>query len=325
MLFFYTLYVVSVLINLTAVVLATELNVDSNIVASTLSSQEIRYFDIDVTFTEPIITQSNGDTTISIDNTTLISEPTYPMLPQRLVSLYIPEGYEVSSVQVLAETSSALGTNHIIPPAPYPDSPLDHKPTVRNESIYLSDEPFPRSIVRTYGARDIYGYDIFQIAVFPITYYPFNGTLFFHRRMTVRINVQGMSSESVGESEEERGFIGSIVDNDEALSGAFESSVSVVSADSPRPTGTQTFEYIIVYKSPDFDAAANKIGIWKYQKGYTVGLASLSYFQSNFDGYDLAEKIRNGLKYLHDNYGTKWVLREGELSTSALLKRPTSG
>ncbi len=322
------------LVLLPSLVLSTELDVGTNIATSEMYSQQLRYFNVDVAFSDPVLTMEDGSTSITIENTTLVSEPTHPMLPMRIVTLYIPEGYQVSSVEVIELVTRSLGADHQVLPAPYPISPIDHKPSERNTSIYGSPEPFPPQSFMTYGTRRLMGYNVFQVATFPITYYPINGSLLFHPRIRIRAQLEWTGTEGPGKEEEERGFISSIVENDFALEEGFGTPVVPDHSDSdgagegegesgtteggadgegePQADSGPTYEYLIVYHSPTFNSAANRLGTWKYQKGYTVGLASTAYFNSNYAGYDLAEKIRNGLKNLHDNYGTQWVVLIGD-------------
>lgn len=318
---------------LPSLVQSTELDIGANIATSEMYSQELRYFNVDVAFSDPVLTMVDGSMSITVENTTLVSEPTHPMLPMRIVSLYIPEGYDVSSVEAVELVTSSLGADHQVPPAPYPISPFDHKPSEKNVSVYSSQESFPSRPFTTYGTRHLMGYNVFQIAVFPITYYPVNGSLLFHSRIRIRAHLEWTGTEDSGKDEEERGFISSIVENDFALEEGFgtpfvpdnpdpeggegEGEPGTTEDDSdgggnPQQDSGPTYEYLIVYYSPTFSSAANRLGTWKYQKGHTVGLASTAYFNSNYAGYDLTEKIRNGLKNLHDNFGTQWVVLLGD-------------
>ncbi|MHA1687906.1 MAG: C25 family cysteine peptidase [Promethearchaeota archaeon] len=66
---------------------------------------------------------------------------------------------------------------------------------------------------------------------------------------------------------------------------------------------------IITPDSSDFVNAITPLMEWKNQKGVkTIILRNFS----KYEGKDNAEKIRNMIRYYHENYGTQWVLLAGD-------------
>ncbi|MGB2697782.1 MAG: C25 family cysteine peptidase, partial [Candidatus Zixiibacteriota bacterium] len=53
---------------------------------------------------------------------------------------------------------------------------------------------------------------------------------------------------------------------------------------------------------------------WKTMKGTHTGVIEMSYILDYFPGYDNAEKVRNYIKHMHDNFYTRWVLLGGDVS-----------
>jgi hypothetical protein len=74
--------------------------------------------------------------------------------------------------------------------------------------------------------------------------------------------------------------------------------------------GTSTIDYLII-TSEDFESAAEPLATWKTQRGLVSTIETVEDISENYEGADLAEKIRNCIIDYHDNHDTLWVVLAG--------------
>jgi len=81
------------------------------------------------------------------------------------------------------------------------------------------------------------------------------------------------------------------------------------------PMGSQkdaTLDYAII-TSPDFAQYFEPLKEWKNQKGIKTEIFTTDSIYSNYSGRDNQEKIRNFIKYIHENLGVGYVLLGGDV------------
>ncbi|MGB2697577.1 MAG: C25 family cysteine peptidase, partial [Candidatus Zixiibacteriota bacterium] len=76
---------------------------------------------------------------------------------------------------------------------------------------------------------------------------------------------------------------------------------------------SDSIPYVIITTS-EGKSAYQVLADWKTKKGTHTGVIEMSYILDNFSGYDNAEKVRNYIKHMYDNFYTKWVLLGGDVS-----------
>lgn len=219
-------------------VVSTELQIGSNVQTDIEGPQVLEYFDIELSCSEPEVTQEGGSTTITIDDTKLIFIPTHPILPTRLISLYIPGRYMVTSVDILGVDTRGLGSDFTIEPASLPICPgCEPIASEKDDSIYASSDPYPSAVFEVLDIRKTMGYNLYQISLFPVTYYPVNGTLFFHPRIKIRVHLKLGEQIEREPPKSERDFIKTLVDNDFALDETYEAVIAPVEPTPPPGCG----------------------------------------------------------------------------------------
>lgn len=73
---------------------------------------------------------------------------------------------------------------------------------------------------------------------------------------------------------------------------------------------TQNFDYVIITTDELVDAFAN-FTEWKESLGYNVKIVTISWIESNYNGKDIQEKIRNFLIDKYEEWGIDYVLIAG--------------
>ena len=254
---------------------------------------------------------------ISVENFGRLLIPGKPNLPSKIFAIAIPPGAEVAEVTFDLGEGITLPGSYEISPAPLPrvigqEDPLlyerDRQMYEENfNSVYRSDEPYPASVgevVRTAGFRK---YNLVDVRVTPFTYRPLSGQLTYYPEVTVRVSYtfpQNFSSEDI------------MMDNlprKERM--AEEIILNYHQAQSWYPSvtgGKEDYDFVIITLDA-LTSSVTSLANWEASKGRSVNVVTTSWIASNYDGYDLAEKMRNFLrdKYPSSQWGIEDVLLVG--------------
>ena len=249
----------------------------------------------------------NGDE-ISVEDFGRLLIPGKPNIPSKIFSIAIPPGAEVVDVSFEVADSIVLTGSYEVPPVSLPRVICEEDPEVYQQElnqynenyneVYGSDDPYPSSVVelvRTAGYRK---YNLVDVRVNPFTYYPLPGELVYCPEITIDVSYmlpEGFSYDEI------------MVDN---ISRAEQFAEKIIynydEANSWYPsgsTGRETYDYVII----TLDSLTSKVTPlvdWEVSKGRSVYVATTDWIGSNYDGYDLAEKMRN---FLRDKYpSSEW-------------------
>ena len=240
---------------------------------------------------------------ISVENFGRLLIPGKPSLPSKIFSVAIPPGAELVEVTFEVPENVVLPGSYEITPSPLPrvigqEDPLiyqrDKEMYEENyNSVYGSDEPYPSSaveFVRTAGYRK---YNLVDVRITPFTYHPVSGRLIYYPKVNIYVSYtfpEDYSSEDI------------MVDNiPKTEKIAEEIILNYDEAENWYPSGTtsrETYDYIIITLD-SLTSSVNTLKDWEENKGRSVYVATTDWIDDNYDGYDLAEKMRN---FLRDKY-----------------------
>jgi hypothetical protein len=156
------------------------------------------------------------------------------------------------------------------------------------------------------GAAGYRKYNLADVRVTPFTYRPLSGQLTYYPE--VRINVQYVFPEAPAAATSDN------LARTETI--AREIVVNYQQAGSwypeGRPAGRGLHDFVIITLDSLTSAVAPLVS-WETTKGRTVEVVTSAWINSNYTGYDLAERIRNFLraKYPSDQWGIRDVLLVG--------------
>jgi hypothetical protein len=263
---------------------------------------------------------------LSVDNFGRLLVPGKPNLPSKIFALAIPPGAEVAEVVFDLGEGIVLPGTYRISPSPLPrvigqEDPLLYERDRRRyeenyNSTYGSDESYPASVgefVRTAGFRK---YNLVDVRITPFIYRPLSGQLTYYPQVTVRLSYTYPKDFSPGDI---------MVDNlprKERI--AQEIILNYDQAQSWYPVGKGgkgTYDFVII----TLDALTSSViplANWETSKGRNVNIVTTSWINSNYTGYDLAEKMRNFLreKYPSEEWGIEDVLLVGHYD-DVLIRR----
>jgi putative cell wall-binding protein len=256
---------------------------------------------------------SDGDE-IALDDFGRHLVPGKPNLPSKIFSIAIPPGAVFVDWQYTIGEGILLPDRYDIKPVPPPqvNSIENQEIQVHLEQLfaenyqttYSVDNAYPESVVefeRTAGFRH---YNLVDIRINPLRYAPVSRTLTFYPDIMVDIHYQiteGDSSDEIvsdaGELFEQRAR--EIILNYEEAKEWYPL----------KQRGRNQYPFVILTLD-SLTSCIDNLVAWEQAKGKNVQVVTISWINSQYTGYDLAEKIRNFLreKYPSEEWGIQDLL-----------------
>ncbi|UCF12497.1 MAG: hypothetical protein JSW06_10760 [Thermoplasmatales archaeon] len=297
-------------------VLLSMLMLGSVIATAVGNNQDSDYFNIcedTISVTIPIGTYEIKNTEqgheISVENLGRLLVPGKPNLPSKIFAIAIPSGAEILEVTFNTGEGIMFPGTYEISPSPLPrvigqEDPLvyEHEREMYEENyntVYRNDEPYPQSVgefVRMAGYRN---YNLIDVRITPFIYYPLSGSLAYYPEVTVDVRYTFSDDFS---------FDDVVVDNRIRTERIAEK--IIVNYDQAKnwypkgTTGRGTRDFVIITLD-SLTSSVTPLKNWEESKGRSVEVVTTTWINSNYDGWDLAEKTRNFLrdKYPSDEWG----------------------
>ena len=243
--------------------------------------------------------------------------PGKPNLPSKIFSIAIPPGAEVEKVTIDAGEAMTIPGTFEVPPTPLPrvigkeDPAIFEQDTKEYENnynqVYQSDESYPPSIgefVRTAGYRK---YNLVDVRIAPLTYNPVSGCLVYYPFVTIDIQY------SIPDDFTYDDVISDSLEKTEIMAEKiilnYQEATTWYTEETPRSTN----DFVIITLD-SLTSSVIPLENWETAKGRNVEVVTTSWINSNYAGYDLAEKMRNFLreKYPSGEWGIEHVLLVGD-------------
>ncbi|MFQ6031906.1 MAG: C25 family cysteine peptidase [Candidatus Zixiibacteriota bacterium] len=255
---------------------------------------------------------------IFVENFGRLLVPGKPSLPSKIFAVAIPPGAEVAEVTFTAGEGVMLPGSYEVSPVPLPRVIGEEDPFVYQRekkmyqenfnSVYGSDEPYPQNIVEFVRSAGYRKYNLVDVRVTPFTYRPLSGELTYYPEVTVHVSYtfpEGFPLEDIRMDNlprTERTAEELILNYDQAQNWY---------AEVPK-TGKGLHDFVIITLD-ELTLSVTPLVDWETTKGRTVQVVTTSWINSNYSGYDLAEKMRNFLrdKYPSGEWGIEDVLLVG--------------
>ncbi len=256
------------------------------------------------------------------DAAVLPGEPGEPNLPAVMVTVALPKGTEIESVDVsYGEPVTLPGTHRVMPlQEPTPVSAGVSRPTPANAEIYSSAEPFPGKLAYSFESGNMGGYGVGNVVLAPVQYVPATGKLTVYTTIDFKLNLTRAADNVYPKVR--LGW----VDRDirESLAATVINPWEIAPASGVRlieggGLDADVFPYLIITNAT-LEAKAKELADWKTKKGLNAAVVTTSYIESNFTGRDSAEKIRNCIKDYYENNGTQYVCLIGTNSIIPVRK-----
>jgi hypothetical protein len=286
---------------------------------------------MDVYSGEYRIIDSDEGQRIEMEGFGYLITPGKPMLPAKNFLIALPPGARVRSVEAEGVGAAQLPGTYRIAPAP-PVMPLtdpNQFPELvqrarrewrsNRDLVYISDQPYPATRGKLSGSGTLRKYSYASVSYYPFNYHPQSGRLIRCDAGRIIINYDlpspgSMEARQVEESKCDK----SADDRASRLFVNFEEVNQLYQPTGPRSVGSaQTHDYVIITTTALQSAivASDFLG-WKASLGYNVRTVFTTDPEiAGQAGADLAEKIRNFLRYNYISWGIQYVLLVGDTQT----------
>ena len=247
-----------------------------------------------VTINEEIFDQ------IQISNAPSCGQPGEPLLPALGISLLLPQGMEITKIDVVPGQRMFLGSGFRIEPVREPrkisEPPVDNSILI-DDIIYSSSDLFPESLFTEVGVYSFRGYEILIALLNPVQYIPASGDLFYFTDMTVRVRLRdsGEIHPLYRGLEQDARNVGEKVDNPEVLE-TYEGTI---------PLSSSNYDLLIL-TTGDFQDDFLPLKNFHDANGITTEIKILEEIPLHLDdpstedirGFITQEYLTNGLEYV---------------------------
>jgi hypothetical protein len=229
--------------------------------------------------------------------------PGKPNLPSKIFSIAIPPGAVVRDVQFETSRSVTLPGEYQIPPCSLPRviGPENSAALAQDQqqydqnykSVYGQNDPYPQSIGEMVGTGGYRKYNLVDVRVTPFLYYPLSGKLMFNPDITVKVyytipadfSSKDIMMDNLPRTEHTAQEI--IINYEQATTWYLTV-----------PNNTEQYNYVIITLDL-LTSSVTSLADWESAKGRSVNIITTSWIDTNYDGYDLAAKMR---AFLCDKY-----------------------
>ncbi len=254
-------------------------------------------------------------TKIIYDGCELIGAPGEPELPVLPVSILLPPYEKALKVEYEIISQEEIEGTHRIYPAQKPAIlPIPGLPTripdftPPDKTIYSSDRVFPEQIVKLGQTSFLRGKGICGLIVYPVYYKPLKGKLFFITRLKIKIqtvneNINLPRKESLLSRKRTEKFLDELVYNKEMVR-LYENLIPVIES---------AYDYLII-TDDSFYRMLQPYRTLLHEKGLNDTIITITMISREGSGRDLAEKMRNKIREIYENFGIYYVLLCGDVS-----------
>ncbi len=254
---------------------------------------------------------------VSVENFGRLLVPGKPNLPSRIFALAIPPGAKMDEVTFDVGEGVLLPGTYQIPPSPLPrvigqENRLIYEQDKKRyddnfKSTYGSDQPYPASLGEFIGTCGFRKYNLVDVRITPFSYRPKSGQLIYYPQITAVIKYsfpQPFSTENI---------IADKLPRQEQIAGEIILNYDQARSWYPATIGNKGLYDFVIITTDALVSSVTPLVDWETGKGKNVNVVTISWINSNYTGYDQAEKIRNFLrdKYPSEQWGIEDVLLVG--------------
>ncbi len=286
---------------------------------------------VDVRAGEYRIVEKGEGQVIEMEGFGQLMAPGKPMLPAKNFLIALPPGARVQSVEVTGIVAGPLPGTYRIMPSP-PILPIAGAPGYselveelqrewqnKNQAVYSTDQAYPEVRGELEGHGTLRKYSYASVSFYPFSYHPQSCRLVHYDAGRIVIDYSLPAAGSVEVETLEKLKRDRVADEEASrLFVNFREIEELYEPAGPEPrAGQQTYDYVIITASDLQGAvAASDFPGWKSSLGHNLRVVLITDTMINGQaGSDLAEKIRNFLRYHYLSWGIEYVLLVGDCET----------
>lgn len=298
---------VLIFICLILIVFNIDLGVSSSYVEDTKEKN------IQLTYETPSfkVVEKNFIDHIFVENFGRLSTLGGPILPSKIISIALPPSATYLGYTYEFRDSIIIPGDYTIPPLPIPDLAdsinVDIKKEYENiynknyQRIYNCDDFYPVEPVEFVNNAYYRQYNLVDFRISPFIYHPLSKTLSYYPSFKINIDYLESDAKPVCNIRE-KGFLDQVAQdyiiNYDQTSEWYQESISI---------NDDVFDFVIITLD-SLQSSINSLVEWEIAKGRSVNVVTISWIDENYQGYDLAEKIRNFLREKYPVYA--WGIQD---------------
>ncbi len=269
-------------------------------------------------FPAPTVTEIDGTVRLEFPETWTHGEPGAPALPWRGITVLLPPGEEITSVDVRGGERQTIDGRWVVAPA-QPQYPLSREGSVRpvgfDPEVYASDRIFPANPIGPHSTQFLSGHGIGTFSVCPVEYIPAGGKISYWTGLELRITTQSTArarrslDDLLRSRPRDERRIQRLVVNPESLAGYPTRTDVRLSRSLVDPA--EDYEYVIITTST-FQSIFQDLAAFKTARGVPATIVLLSDIYAEYSGGDDPEKIRAFIIDAYNGWGTAYVLLGGD-------------
>ena len=271
-------------------------------------------------FEEPVVEKGiEGYDILKVPNLSIYGNPGMPVMPYKTVKLLLPPNSKLIGVDASTNQEIIMDGSYLVEPgqAPVPISKKDITNfTPPNETIYKSENPYPKDIYEIISVQKVNGYRVLLLNIYPVKYYPKSGNISYFPDIAITVKTSEVFNTPIDVNNNFRGSakdgkrIADMVDNPETLKRYPPKPMGQLST-TVLPLSSSSYDYVIVTNNalkPTFQGLSN----WKNSRGVNTTIMTVEDISAIYSGADLQEKIRNFIKDAYNYWGITYVLLGGD-------------
>jgi len=288
-------------------------NDNKNIEKMSQQNQNIslKSISIPITLIDYEISNSNEGDMITVSTFGRIIEPGKPQLPQKIISIAIPQNAIPTKVTCDILRSERLPGTYELNPASIPSFINDNltksyflKEYQKNiKEIYEKNSFYPKQPITFKKQSKYRNYNLVDVQVTPFSYNPISDQIIFSSDLIINVEYKD-NVEANNKKMKENNRIESIAKK------------IIVNYDQteqwylPNHQTQQALYNDVIITLDSLTNAIQPIVVWETEKGNHVKVVTIDWIDQEYQGYDLCEKIRNFLreKYPSDAWGIENVI-----------------
>jgi hypothetical protein len=259
--------------------------------------------------------QEKGFARIQLPHCRSLTQVGAPELPQKGISLVIPQDVKVGGVRILSYKRELIEGEFYLYPT-QEKVPIGFPPATFAEPdplIYDSDSPYPGKIMEVTGDGYMEGFHLVHLLVYPLEYIPKQKKLYLHTDIEFEIEyVDGKRNyfrpSRIDESTIAK--LSSLVYNPKDV----ELYKPAGALAKPGVLPPDAIPYVIITTN-HLKSTYEALKQWKTKKGTKTEIKTISEIDTAYTGVDLAEKIKKFIIDAKADWNTKWILLGGDVDS----------
>ncbi len=257
-------------------------------------------------FNQPNITKIKDYHTVDFMNTMQIGKNGSPMLPYAAIKLLLPPGHEAVSISFVKENKQTINEKiNLYPKQPaQPYSKPEKNVFTKNEAVYATSTTYPEKAYNSYSTHFLHGHAIMLSAFTPIEYIPSKQALTFYQKVTVIVETKPSAKAEKAlqllPSTRKEKEIKDYVQN--------PNNTSLYSYKNAKSFG---YDYLMITTS-EYATDLDTLVSFYADRGFKSKIVTLDEINSEMEGVDTPEKMRNYIIQEYQNYQIEYVLLGGD-------------